>query len=362
MIKGTIGILTMHRVRNCGSFLQAFALQHTLECMGCKTEIIDYMYPNAFHQLEVYDNPVSLHNALDGLYPNLRHRRWWALSIQWQQIKWLVMLHSKLKLSNRTYYTPEELKANPPQYDAYLLGSDQVWNERFMKCDPSFFLAFAPKEAPKMAFASSVPNTHFSELFIKSVQEYVATFKCIATREKASAQALKPYVGKEVHYVLDPVFLLSDEEWNKILGLRTKKRNYVLCFVLDYMGHVKGNVLTQLNSFLEQHRDMRVYANGDYIKYPRPTKVGDVLPKQFVKLIANASYVITDSFHATAFSLLYGVPVMPIISDKQHDIRIQDMCERLGDEDTDGFIHVNDDKLETERTRMLNYLRQMVEL
>ena len=50
----------MHRVRNCGSFLQVFALQHTLECMGCKTEIIDYMYPNAFHQLEVYDNPVGV--------------------------------------------------------------------------------------------------------------------------------------------------------------------------------------------------------------------------------------------------------------------------------------------------------------
>lgn len=361
MIKGTIGILTMHRVRNCGSFLQAFAMQHTLERMGCKTEIIDYMYPNAFHQLEVYDNPVSLHNALDGLYPNLRHRRWWALSIQWQQIKWLVMLHSKLKLSNRTYYTPEELKANPPQYDAYLLGSDQVWNERFMKCDPSFFLAFAPKEAPKMAFASSVPNTHFSELFIKSVQEYVATFKCIATREKASAQALKPYVGKEVHYVLDPVFLLSDEEWNKILGLRTKKRNYVLCFVLDYMGHVKGNVLTQLNTFLEQHGDMRIYANENYIKQPKPTKVGDVLPRQFVKLIANASYVITDSFHATAFSLLYGVPVMPIISDKQHDIRIIDMCERLGGVDAEGFVHVDEHKLKTERNFVKNYISQIIE-
>ena len=353
------GILTMHRVRNCGSFLQTFALSEALAKRNYKVEVIDYIYPNDNVELSIFDKPVTLSNALKHLLPNICHRRWRLLSVQWQMIKWVYMLHRKLKLSQHTYYSSEELILNPPRYDYYLLGSDQVWNERFTKCDPIFFLTFAPQGTACLSFASSAPNTNFSDLFLSCFSKYLKEFKCVSTREKVSACYLSNYLSQRVESLLDPIFLLSKNEWNQVLRINDNQRRYVLFFVLNYMGDVYSEAINRLEEILINHEELEIYSNTNILSHSslahikgRKIKVlDDILPKQFVQIIANAKYIITDSFHATAFGFLYEKKVIPVVSDIMNDVRIVDMCERIGTQDENAFFCLDKQRLVIEKEK-----------
>ena len=128
----TIGIITIHKVYNYGSILQAFALQTVCERLGFQVEIIDYRFPNAFHfaKMECESHKKNIKAFV------LKLCYGFALYKQHRAIDCFVSQY--LHLSERKYASPDELKASPPQYDIYMTGSDQVWNPRYCYGDPSF--------------------------------------------------------------------------------------------------------------------------------------------------------------------------------------------------------------------------------
>ncbi len=361
-MKLRVGILTMHRVHNCGSFLQAYALQEALESIGCNCEIIDYLYPNKLHVKDIKNSyPITFRNGARHLLHNLYHCRWHVVKMQMYEIIWDVLLHIRLRLSKKSYHLSDELNTNPPVYDVYVLGSDQVWNERFIKNDSTFFLSFAKEHQKCISYASSLPNLSISENFIENATTNLPRYAAISTREKESASILSALLKRNVESHIDPVFLHTKNEWRKKFHINPKHEKYVLFYMLNYMGDIKYDAYVELHKLVIQNKEKgyKIYSN---VAIPSVSVelLNDFFPRGFIQIIANADYVITDSFHTTAFSLIFNIPVKSIIADVKKDIRIIDLCERLGQFDSDGFVQCNEQKLRDEREKAYAYLRNNI--
>ena len=197
----SIGIITIHKIVNYGSVFQAYALQKICEDLGFHSEIIDYNFPNEFHQNNSYadENDVKNHEP------------------KWIKILYLLALYRQHKgiknfvdkyqhLSARSYNHPTELMRDVPKYDIYMTGSDQLWNPRHTNGDPAFMLHFAPDNALKVAYAASGTN-QFPDSLQDSFRKLLSRYRAISVREESGAKAIQALTGRQVHVVLDPTLL-----------------------------------------------------------------------------------------------------------------------------------------------------------
>lgn len=318
----SVGILTMHRVHNCGSFLQAYALQTAIERLGHKAEVIDYRYPNLYHYERLGYNPKHYQYSWRAMLHHLRHGRVHEAKEMLFHLRFDRYIERHLHLS-QSYPTMESLQQNPLHYDVYCVGSDQVWNPNYIFQDTSFMMAFAPKGAKKISYAASMTVPELSEQQTAFYREHLADFAALSARESSGAKVISNLLGRDdVETVLDPVFLLSASEWQKHFGFRQKRANYIFYYVLNYMAEVKGDTEKQLKDAL---------ATGEYDGVIRVGGDKHVFPREFMQLIANAGLVITDSFHASAFSLIFDTPLQPVIGKGSKDDRIRDLLARVGE-------------------------------
>ena len=144
-----IGIITIHKIDNYGSVFQAYALQKVCEDLGYKTEIIDYTFPNEYHRDKQYV-------AVIDSQPN--EPRWIKLLYARELIRQHKGIEAFVRkyqhLSHQIFSSPQDLHQNPPHYDIYITGSDQLWSPRHCKGDPAFMLQFAPDNALKISYAA----------------------------------------------------------------------------------------------------------------------------------------------------------------------------------------------------------------
>ena len=147
----SVGIITIHKINNYGSVLQAYALQRECESLGYKVEIVDYNFPNGFHRSA--ENHVDASNDRQMAEP-----RWikllFAPAIIRQHRGIQEFVRRFLRMSEHQYNSPNELRDAPPVYDVYMTGSDQLWSPRYCKGDPAFMLHFAPDHSKKISYAA----------------------------------------------------------------------------------------------------------------------------------------------------------------------------------------------------------------
>lgn len=355
----SVGIITTHRVHNCGSFLQAYALQVALKQMGFSSEYIDYIPVKKEQSINRFDAPVRFQTIMHLLLRDIWHRRWAFLRDDFKLLHWECLLNLKLSLSRRTFMSFEDLSTSCPKYDYYMVGSDQVWNERFMQNDAAFMLAFAPKGSKKISYASSIANTNWTNRFVESAVEHLTSFKKISCRERANAEAIARLIEREVTAVLDPVMLLSTDMWLRLLRIektKSRKSGYIFFFMLGYMQDVHQMALSVLDDAASENPELTVWSNIAVSGID--ARIIEInTPSSFVKIISNANLVISDSFHAVAFSLLFNVPIMRVDAKSSTDVRIEDLCQRIT------FLRDNKycldvDKLEKERAVSLAFLRE----
>ena len=157
--------ITLHDTDNCGSSLQAFALQHFLITHGIDNEIIDYV-------------PSYTQNNGSPFKTFIRNIIFRKSYLQ-RSKKFQNFINKNLKLTKRKYKTYQELKNNPPQADIYITGSDQLWNNSYA-CgnDPAFYLGFVNKEnTKKISYAVSIGKGNVNKNDLKLVKEYGNVFK-----------------------------------------------------------------------------------------------------------------------------------------------------------------------------------------
>ena len=294
-----IKTITCHDVYNYGASLQAYALMKYLSSLGHDVEIIDY--------------------KPDYLSYNL-----WAIGERWNKnlpLRLLFFLYvvpqrllqarrrgnfdrftkDYLRITSQRYSNNEELKKDIPMAELYFAGSDQIWNTDSKNGrDPAFYLDFAPKSAIVASYAASFSTSHINSDYFSFVKEKLQKFNFISVRESTGLEILQSLGIENGVHVLDPVFLLKKEQWSELATTKSKDK-YVLVYDQENNASIKSAAL-----YLAKKRNLKIYAfKGLYPKRYADRKVVDSGPKEFLELIKNCEVLLTNSFHGTAFSILF---------------------------------------------------------
>jgi len=298
-----IDVITFHNVNNYGSVLQTYATQEKLREFG-RVEIIDYC---RFDQIDYHTQMQrALENKKWNKIPFLRgvYKLIKAPSYIKQSSVFGGFINKYIGLSEKRYINYRELKNDPPKADVYCVGSDQMWNSDYNEgIELAFYLAFVPANKMKMSFATSIGMMEFNDAEGTEVSKLLQEFQHISVREDCAVSALKKIGMRNVQLVLDPTLMLTRDEWRKLSTESFLSGKYVLMYQLN-----PNKEMDRFAQRLAKEKNMKLIRIG--LMYDHVAKVGRtvVLPEvtQFVSLIDKAEYVVTDSFHGTAFCINFN--------------------------------------------------------
>lgn len=345
-----IGIITFHAADNYGAVLQAYALQTYLSTQGNCAEIIDFVpYGVEKANLPLFVNDKKLIKRLIKqvlILPNY-------FKLKRKNSKFAEFRKDYFKLS-RKFRTADEIRGAELDYDICITGSDQVFNPLIQNSD-IYYLDFCNKSS-KIAYAPSFGIKDFTKVK-ESTKKLIKEFKYLSCREADGAEFLSEVTGNAVPTVSDPVFLLTPEEWSKIT---TKPRTDRYILVYDLNG---GKPLVEIANKIKTETGLPVicitankYANTKY-------KVDELLvscgPLEFISYIQHAEYVVTDSFHGTAFSTLFRRKFISFVALKHAASRIQSLLKKLGIENR---IFYNAKEFDIKKVIFKEYDKELEEL
>lgn len=320
-----IGILTMHRVQNYGSALQAYALQEYINRLGYDAELIDYIFPNGKRKER---------RPLKKRLKSLLFKWAYYLPLLRKSKRFSRFCDVHYRCSEKRFDSPESLMRYDYPYDVLMTGSDQVWNPIHILGDMSFFLPFANAHTQKVAYAPSFSIASLPEGFDTIIRPYVEAYSHISVREKSGLDIVKSLTDKEVAMVCDPTLLLTKEDWGTLAAQSEIRISepYILVYVLSYA----YNPYPAINAIIEkvqQELDLPLIlldAPVLEMKFKNARFIKDAGPVEFLYLVQHASFVITTSFHGTAFALNFGIPFYSVIRDHSgFDTRMIDLIEAV---------------------------------
>lgn len=301
-----IRTLTTYNVYNYGASLQAYALMTYLQNKGNDVKIINFQ-PEYLTRKYNYswvnpESPMSKHVITRIIYRVLKYiQRQTTLK---RKREFDYFNHKILQETNTVYHSYEELKNNPPQADLYIVGSDQIWNVFYETGqDPSFFLDWV-KEGKKASYAASFSYLNISQTHKKRIKESLQSFTAISVREFHGVNILKDMniVGT---WVLDPIFLLNIKEWKKIMVPFNKEEKYLLIYDFE-----RNRELKRFAIKYAKVKKMKIYSiNDTYPLLYADRNFNNAGPEKFLSLIYNCDAFVSNSFHGTAFAILFNKPV-----------------------------------------------------
>ncbi|MCM1139415.1 MAG: polysaccharide pyruvyl transferase family protein [Muribaculum sp.] len=300
--------LTCHDVYNYGASLQAFALQRFLSSKNHEVKIIDYKptYLNTKYRLNWHVDRKSPYyekckrSMIFHLLYVLRRYIIQHKTIS-RKISFDLFTKKYLDLTD-TYESYLELCHNAPDGDVYIVGSDQVWNNNPLLngWDASFFLQFGKDNVKRISYAASLGSTQeCTDLMAR----WIRTFDAVSIREWTSLQLLDK-TNVKITVVCDPVFLLSRRQWIDFLDLKEKRTGYILVYSLSANNK---NMMSQARAMAKLMKLEIHYLSVDK-KERNVRNINGTGPIDFLQEILNAVCVFSDSFHATAFSVIFKRP------------------------------------------------------
>lgn len=299
--------------------------------MGHDCEIIDYLYPNGWHIKKGCWHPKE---------SPLKRRIARCLGLRPKNYLQLMneFVFSTMKMS-KLYPTFESIHRNPPIYDIYISGSDQLWNWKTMYMDTTFMLDFAPDFKSRISYSTSIAQNTIPEEYREQYRQNLSKYKAISVREKNGQALLKDLFGIDAEVVLDPTLLLDGAQWERLSEnakfKTTMPEKYILCYSLGYTFN-PAQKMKELLSRLEQIYDCPVIMlnnsitdyRGNTFHFSKNQPIG--VP-EILWLIQHATIIATSSFHGTAFSANMGRPFYSLIEkDNQPDDRIQSFLHNIG--------------------------------
>lgn len=307
-----IGIITIyHKNYNYGGQLQAYALTQYLSDCGFKVEQIDFdrMGGKGFllEKLIVFIKwPIS---KKMGFIKN-HFSRWKSSTDEGNdniQYKNTIKKFDSFMLEiphSRTYNRGNIVNVNNI-YDYFVTGSDQVWNLDY--CTKEYFLNFVKDKSKCMSYAASMQNLSISNKSRKMIKEYIENFQGISVREKGACDLLREIGIKKAKIVVDPVMLISKEKWLSISITPNIKEKYIFAYLIQREKTERSNECAELAKRLG-YKLICITSPGWESDLSSNAKgvVSGTGPKEFLGLINNAEIIITDSFHAAAFSIIFN--------------------------------------------------------
>ena len=299
-----IGIITFHASLNCGSMLQAFALQEVLKTkFNADVEIINY---SNFGQRNYYSNW--------DFFPKL--------SVQINNIKALPH-HAAINKMREDYQNFEkkyfnlsdpllkkysDLKDIDGRYDIVIAGGDQVWNVRCRDADKAYFLSFV-KNAKKVAYSPSLGARNINKFALRP-QKYanlLNDFDYLSVRENNGQKWLKELIGTEVPIIADPTILFTREEWMQKLNIEPITEKFILFYAFSYANEHNNELLAKVSKkynmpiYIIDNKQWNIYKLENYgIKLWKNSG-----PEAMLSLMNSAKIVLVQSFHGIVFSALF---------------------------------------------------------
>lgn len=319
-----IGILTFHSGFNYGACLQAFALQTTLKKYGYENEVINFETDAFVASREMFSRKPR---RLKEIIKNITRLPYWN-SLHVRERMFNNYTFDVLNSTSR-YRTETEVIHHAEDYECIICGSDQIWNLTHLKDDPAitplFFLNF-PKKQRRVAFSASFASfTKIAHLHEKEFLPWLKQFDAISVREISGVEYVKSK-GLDCTLTLDPTVLLDKEDYEPICAPRQIEGKYVLMF-----GWNTNKDLIEVAKKVSKELGLPVY---NIVPPPRAMFCGiprklDVGPCEFLSMIKHAEFVVTNSFHGTAFSTTFERPYVSVVTGKA-DTRMESLLSQLG--------------------------------
>lgn len=292
-------VITKHYVNNYGSVLQTYATQELLRQNGNEVYIANYILPGSVG-MKTADMVLRRYSS-NGRVKKLVLKVVLLPTI----VRWKKVFGGFLKKYLNVYGSPtdqcEILAKELPIADIYCTGSDQVWNAKTNKgLKPAYFCEFAPAGKKVVALAASFGQADMEEEK-EELSKYLSKYSLLSVREKSGVEILNRagFSGQEI---LDPTMIVTAGFWKKLATDRLVKKNYVLIYQLNtnkkfdqyaaLVAEKLGKKLVRICTRYDQ-----VIKNGKSLLVPSV--------EDWLSLFYYADFVITDSFHGTAFSILF---------------------------------------------------------
>lgn len=317
-----IKTITCHDVYNVGASLQAYALAQYLTEQGHDVEIIDYKpdYLSRHYSLSVvsnprYDRPLVRQAYLLAKLPGRLMARFGGRKKNFDLFK-----QSMLRVTAKRYDSAAALRDDPPEADVYIAGSDQIWNPLFPNGkDEAFFLAFVPDGRKRIAYAASFAVEELSGEDRSRMKPWLDKLDAVSVREASGVRLLES-MGLQGVQVCDPVFLLTREQW---AALAVQQSGGVFVYDFDSSEQVQ-----QMADALSESRNKPIVS---VFPMPHAAQVcKDMGPLEFLGAIASADAVLSNSFHATAFALLFHKDFFVVERREKINTRMRDLLDSVG--------------------------------
>lgn len=308
--ENNIAVLTW-KINNYGTALQAFALVKFInECCTINCSLLNYSFPEKKLLVQVNRNNLIdyFHKIKNRIYIDLKEKKnkkyvlYYYKSIERQNQRFYNFYQSiphdnvKVCFDNKLYFDNK--------YNRIIVGSDQVWSPKYF-CD-TYFLDFIPK-SKRYSYAPSLGVSKLSNQEKMYLHEKVQDFQAVSVRERIGQKMLKELLAdKDVTCVVDPTLLFDEKEWDRLLDVCDSKcEDYLLVYTLSTSKWYKSIIEKCKNTM--NIKEVKYLTSNDnlFFYHSNPFIITDAGPREFVQLVRNAKFVVTDSFHGLCFSIIY---------------------------------------------------------
>lgn len=307
-----IGILTFWWTKdNYGQILQCYALQQFLKQQGHDAYLIRYdprcdlKKTTLIKKIMKCFNPQKLYIHLDYLLNEKKNAKKILIEENNNPRFFEIFFNENIKVSDKVYKTYNELKQNPPEADLYIVGSDQVWNPALYSdiALHAFFLDFGDKKIKRMSYAASWGRIDLNPKKTKEIIPLLKKFNYISVREKSGLELCKKCGVNNAFWVPDPTMLLNKFSYlNLIKNVDMEKCNkYILLYILKNKFNFDLNIVYD---FASRNNLEVIYVTANGVSDNRKKVFPTV--QEWISLINNAEYIITNSFHCAVFSTIFG--------------------------------------------------------
>ena len=300
------GLITFYHIHHYGALFQAAATERAVERFGWDCEIVDY-FVNQDNAL--FKRPTGLGSAAHDAHTALHYK---ALAERYRRFEQFSRDH--LRISAHHYDSFDALAHAELPYDLILSGSDQIWNPKIFpdgRFDPVFFGTFSRKR--RIAYAPSFGIPAVPDGMQAELKSYLDGFSHLSVRETQGREIVREATGRDVPVVLDPTLLLAADQWASMSNHPADypTGGYILCYCISRPG-----ALTPYIAQLHQETGLPVVQLCGIRQkvHPKARQILDAGPAEFLDLFRNASYVVTNSFHGTVFSVQFHRPFFTTVS------------------------------------------------
>jgi len=319
-----IGIITIQPTINYGGILQAYALQTILEHMGHNVEII--CDRNRHFTLPVWKKPIVYSKRTFLKYSGINTNQiikmeQFRRDVACKYTEQFIQKH----LHMREYTKFEEIREG--DYDAFVVGSDQIWRVKYNNNIEQSFLSFAEQwDVLRIAYAASfgIDKWEYNKLQTENCKRLIKKFKAVSVRESSGVDLVRKYLDFNAIHVIDPTMLLKKEDYIKLFSDAhiPQSEGDMLCYILDDSEQIRDKIADIANTkhltpfYVNSRYDDMTAKAGEWIQDP---------VEKWLRGFYDAKLVITDSFHATVFSIIFGKPFILLGNEERGNARFSSL-------------------------------------